>query len=140
MTLLGSLYNPIPTVDVGAGGFVIDYPIGGLNPTQETCARILTGRGGVGIGNATWKGPGINSSAAKNDPNAFSVAYADNATLPLGSYATFRGQPVDNSTVLVRFTRTGDANLDGVVNNDDVTIVGANYAPGFAKPHWPWRL
>jgi hypothetical protein len=36
----------------------------------------------------------------------------------------------------MRFTRTGDANLDGVVNNNDVTIVGANYAPGFAKPRW----
>jgi hypothetical protein len=34
------------------------------------------------------------------------------------------------------YTRTGDANLDGVVNNDDVTIVGANYAPGFARPRW----
>ena len=37
---------------------------------------------------------------------------------------------------LCAYTRTGDANLDGVVNNDDVTIVGANYAPGFAKPRW----
>ena len=36
----------------------------------------------------------------------------------------------------MRHTRIGDANLDGVVNNDDVTIVGANYAPGFAKPRW----
>ena len=36
----------------------------------------------------------------------------------------------------MRFTRTGDANLDGIVNNDDVTIVGANFAPGFAKPRW----
>ena len=32
--------------------------------------------------------------------------------------------------------RTGDANLDGIVNNDDVTIVGANYAPGTARPRW----
>jgi hypothetical protein len=36
----------------------------------------------------------------------------------------------------LRYTRTADANLDGVVDNNDVTIVGANYAPGFAKPHW----
>ena len=38
--------------------------------------------------------------------------------------------------VLARYTRTGDANLDGVVNDDDVTIVGATYAPGVAKPSW----
>ena len=56
--------------------------------------------------------------------------------MPLGAITTFRGQTVDASTVVMRFTRTGDATLDGVVNNDDVTVVGANYAPGFAKPRW----
>jgi hypothetical protein len=39
-------------------------------------------------------------------------------------------------SVLIAYTRTGDANLDGLVNDDDVTIVGANFAPGFSKPHW----
>jgi hypothetical protein len=34
------------------------------------------------------------------------------------------------------YTRTGDANLDGVVNDDDVTIVGAAYAPAVAQPSW----
>ena len=34
------------------------------------------------------------------------------------------------------FTRTADANLDGVVNDDDVTIVGASYAPGVAGASW----
>jgi hypothetical protein len=26
-------------------------------------------------------------------------------------------------------SRTGDANLDGVVDNDDVAVIAANYAP-----------
>jgi hypothetical protein len=34
---------------------------------------------------------------------------------------------VDDSTILIRGTRIGDANLDGVVNDDDVTIVGATF-------------
>jgi hypothetical protein len=34
------------------------------------------------------------------------------------------------------FTLTGDANLDGLVNDDDVTIVGATYAPGVSQPSW----
>jgi len=34
------------------------------------------------------------------------------------------------------FTRTGDANLDGMVNDDDVTIVGATYAPGLSQHSW----
>ena len=47
--------------------------------------------------------------------------------------AAFRGQAVDLTSVLIAYTRTADANLDGVVNNDDVTVVGANFAPGAAE-------
>jgi hypothetical protein len=43
---------------------------------------------------------------------------------------------VDETSVLIAFTRTGDANLDGVVNDDDVTIVSASYAPGVPQPSW----
>jgi hypothetical protein len=56
--------------------------------------------------------------------------------MPLGPLATFRGQSVDATSVLMAFTRTGDANLDGVVNDDDVTIVGASYAPGVPQAAW----
>jgi len=56
--------------------------------------------------------------------------------LPLGAFTSFRGQTVDSTSVLVAFTRTADANLDGVVNDDDVTIVGASYAPGVAGASW----
>jgi hypothetical protein len=64
------------------------------------------------------------------------LGYADNATLPLGAYTSFRGAAVDGTSILIAFTRTGDANLDGVVNDDDVTIVGAAYAPGVPQPSW----
>jgi hypothetical protein len=43
---------------------------------------------------------------------------------------------VDDTSILIAFTRTGDANLDGVVNDDDVTIVGATYLPGVPQPAW----
>ena len=51
-----------------------------------------------------------------------------NATLPLGAYASFRGQAVDATAVLIAHTRTSDANLDGVVDDDDVTVVGDCFA------------
>jgi hypothetical protein len=123
-------------IDIGARGLSLNYLAGGPNPTGNTRERIIAGRGGVGIGNATWTGAGIKSSVAATDPDALSVAYANNASLPLGPFTTFLGQPVDDTTVLVRTTRTGDVNLDGVVNDDDVTIVGAFYAPGVPNPHW----
>ena len=45
-------------------------------------------------------------------------------------------QPVDATSVLIAYTRTGDANLDGSVNDDDVTIVGATMRRGCRMPHW----
>jgi hypothetical protein len=54
----------------------------------------------------------------------------------LGPYTEFHQFPVDDNSVLLAYTRTGDANLDGVVNDDDVTIVSAAYAPGVPQPHW----
>jgi hypothetical protein len=64
------------------------------------------------------------------------VGYAENSSMPLGPYTNFRGQPVDSTAVIMAFTRTADADLDGVVGDNDVTIVGAMYAPGVANASW----
>jgi hypothetical protein len=64
------------------------------------------------------------------------VGYANNGSLPLGSYSTFRGQPLDATSVVITFTVTADANLDGKVGDDDVTITNATYAPATSQPHW----
>jgi hypothetical protein len=128
--------NPAGKLDVTNNAVVVDYPATGPSPDATIRDQIIAGRGGSGLGK-TWNGVGITSSQAAADPvNAGSVGYAVTGTMPLGVPPTFRGQAVDASTVIMRYTRTGDANLDGVVNNDDVTIVGANYAPGFVKPRW----
>jgi hypothetical protein len=128
--------TPTGKLDVTNNAAIVDYPVADPNPEATIRAQILAGRGGSGLGK-TWNGLGITSSQAAADPvNSMSVGYAVNGTMPLGALPTFRGQAVDATTVLARYTRTGDANLDGVVNNNDVTIVGANYAPGFAKPRW----
>jgi probable HAF family extracellular repeat protein len=116
---------------------IIDYS--GTSPAETIRQQILVGRGGTGLGKP-WNGNGISSSAAAaanaTEPESISVGYADNGTLPLGSYAMFRGQAVDATSLLVARTRTGDANLDGVVNDEDVTIISATYAPGVSQPSW----
>jgi hypothetical protein len=130
---------PSGVLDISNNGLIVDYPAAEPNPAASIRRQILAGRGAPGLG-ATWTGKGITSSAAAEaaaaEAESISVAYAANGELPLGPYATFRGETVDESSVLVRYTRTGDANLDGVVNDDDVTIVGASYAPGVPQPHW----
>jgi hypothetical protein len=128
--------TPTGKLDVTDNAMIVDYPAAGPSPEATIRSQILSGRGGGGLGK-TWDGLGITSSKAAADPvNSFSVGYAVTGTMPLGAPPTFRGQPVDASTVLITYTRTGDANLDGVVDNNDVTIVGANYAPEFDKPRW----
>jgi hypothetical protein len=125
------------TLDLTDNQLIIDYA--GTSPADRVREHILSGRGGPGPG-GVWTGSGITSSTAATEnaaaPDSRSLGYADNAAMPLGSYTTFHGEPVDASSVLIAFTRTGDANLDGVVNDDDVTIVGATYAPGVPQPSW----
>jgi hypothetical protein len=112
--------------------------IGGVSASAVR-SKLIEGRGEPGLGGA-WTGNGITSSTAaaanQSAPDSFSIGYAQNASLPLGPYDEFHGIPVDADAVLLAYTRTGDANLDGVVNDDDVTIVGATYAPGVPNPHW----
>jgi autotransporter-associated beta strand protein len=129
--------TPTGKLDLTNNATIINYT--GISPVATVRAQILAGRGGVGLGK-TWSGQGITSSTAEavnvSDPESGSVGYAENSTMPLGPLTTFRGQPVDGTAILIGFTRTGDANLDGVVNDDDVTIVGAMYAPGVPQPSW----
>jgi uncharacterized protein YjbI with pentapeptide repeats len=108
-------------------------------PASDVRAQLLLGRGGTDLVGA-WDGNGMTSSAAaaanETDPGSRSIGYARNGDLPLGPYDEFHAFPVDANSVLVAYTRTGDANLDGVVDDADVTVVSAEYAPGVPKPHW----
>jgi copper(I)-binding protein len=129
--------SPTGKLDLGASAAIIDYT--GTSPLPMVRSQILAGRGGAGLG-APWNGPGITSSTVADDnmenSEARSVGYAENSAMPLGPVTTFKGQPVDGTSVLMTYTKTADANLDGRVNDDDVTIVGATYAPGVAGAHW----
>jgi hypothetical protein len=128
---------PGATLDIGNNALVVDYS--GASPLATIRGSILAGRGSAGLG-ATWTGTGITSSAVaqanQTDPESRSVGYAENSQLPLGSYSNFRGQAVDATSVLIAYTRTADANLDGIVNDDDVTVLGAAYAPGITGGVW----
>jgi autotransporter-associated beta strand protein len=117
---------PSGTVDVTTAGMVLDYPILGSNPVADVRRRIIEARGGTDL-IGTWRGTGITSSAAAANSSALAVGYAANAELPLGPYTSFRGQPVDATSVLIRGTRIGDATLDGVVDDNDVTVIGATF-------------
>jgi hypothetical protein len=137
LSLAGTPSSPSATFDLADNAAVIDYS--GASPAGAVRQQIIAGRGGVGLGKG-WNGIGITSSAAAaantTNPESRSIGYAENDTLPLGVYSDFHGQPVDATSLLLAYTRNGDANLDGVVNDEDVTIVSATYAPGTAQASW----
>ena len=128
---------PTGTLDITDNAAVLEYS--GASPVATVRAQLLSGRGGAGFG-ATWTGQGITSSTAAaanaTEAESRSVGYAENSSLPLGPYTNFRGQAVDDTSILMAYTRTADANLDGLVNDQDVTIVGATYDPTTPNASW----
>ncbi len=111
-------------------------PSSAFSSIDDLRALVLAGRGGADFGNATWHGlGGIASSAAASDQFAYALGYARNDLLPLGALSSIYGQTLASNDYIVRFTHAADATLDGVVDDDDTTIVGAYYDGGATSGH-----
>jgi hypothetical protein len=104
-------------LDVANNRLVLDYD-GSASPLADVAALI---HAGFNAGGPHWQGSGINSSvAAANVGMAVGYAEASDVLQISGNdTALFGGDRVDASSVLVRFTRVGDADLDGVVAFSD---------------------
>jgi hypothetical protein len=104
------------TLDLGNNSLIVDYT--DSNPTAALRALLA---GSYHRGN--WDLAGLRSSAAGAASNyATTLGYADNAALQAGSFA---GQTPDLSSVLVKYTYVGDANLDGKVDGADLARMTA---------------
>lgn len=113
-----------PGLQIGSGGTVQ------LAQDQHLASLAISGNGALNIGNQTvylaetgstadaavfsllqisqaanWAGPGIVSNLA-SPSNATSVGYFDNG-----------------SQIAIRYTWLGDANLDGAINADDISLL-----------------
>jgi len=109
--------SPVGRLDVGKQGVVFDYST--TTPAASIRALIASGRDAN-----TWTGNGITSSDAAGSVNNHAVGYLESSSFSSG---TFLGQAVDATAVLVRYTRLGDANLDGTTNIGDFSLLGANF-------------
>ncbi len=105
-------------IDIGSNTLTINYA--GLESPVATIAALIAS----GYNNGAWNGPGIISSAAQTPTNGllYGVGYADSADGVVGGLAS--GQ------IEVKYTLLGDANLDGVVNGSDFSILAANFGLG----------
>src|SRR5205814_4330097 len=104
----------------------IDYRINDACPTIDApikayllkCLNTGTGR--------------IVSTAAQSAGRTIH-AIVDNTHLHL---PTFDGLPIDDSTIIVKYTLRGDANLDGKVGFPDLVKLAQNYNNNTGEATW----
>jgi hypothetical protein len=104
-------------LDLGSNDLVVD--------SSGTSFAIIRGKIISGYASGAWNGDGIISSAAaaSSSPRT-ALGYASNAVLGLG---TFSGVSVTSSSILVRYTAAGDANLSGTVDSTDFNALVGGY-------------
>jgi hypothetical protein len=109
--------NSTAQLDITDGKMVVDYS--GASPLASVVSNLTSGRNG-----GAWNGNGINSSTAAANSTTKGIGYAEQSALGVGS---FGGESVDATSVLIRYTALGDANLDGTVNSNDFNLFVGGY-------------
>lgn len=112
---------PTATLDINNTAFIVDYS--GSSPLADLRAQIVFARNG-----GAWNQDGITSSFAALNSSTTSIGIAEASDLGLTEFA---GQPLDGDAIIFRYTRLGDANLDGITNINDFALLAAAFnTPG----------
>jgi hypothetical protein len=141
VSVLGSLLlGPETTFDLKANDLIVRATETTKDDVHgELQAKIISAQNGVDTNFVTnWNGPGLTSSTVRttNVASNFDLVALgvirnsdlDIATgFPGSAYASFGGEPVTPHDVLVKYTYTGDGNLDGAVTFDDYAAMDAAY-------------
>jgi hypothetical protein len=108
-------------VDLGGGRLIIDYS--GASPAPSVRQYLTSGYAG-----GAWTGTGLMSVAANADGSGrFALGYAEASDVLGPNGGVWNGLGVDGTALLVRFTRYGDANVDGSVTLQDFNRLAANF-------------
>jgi autotransporter-associated beta strand protein len=104
-------------LDVNNNEVILSYT--GASPVTTIAGYLASG-----FNNGNWNGPGIMSTAAQSLTNGlhYGLGYADGADGVVAGLSS--GQ------IEIKYTLLGDANLDGVVNGSDFSILAANFGTG----------
>jgi hypothetical protein len=119
--------GPNTKMDLNQGAALVDYAA--TSPISTIRGYIVSGRN-----NGSWNGSGINSSFAAANAE-YSVGFAEASAIFANFPATFRGEAVDDTTVIVATVRTGDANLDGKIDLADFNRLASNFG-GLSGKVW----
>jgi hypothetical protein len=117
---------PAAKLEINDNPVILDYT--GASPIDTVRAAISSGHA-----NGAWNGAGICSKYASLTPGV-GVGFAEASELFTSFPATFAGQSVDSTAIVVRATLYGDANLDGRVNLADFNRLASSF--GSATSTW----
>jgi hypothetical protein len=107
------------------------YDYSGGSPLATVKNYVATAYAG-----GAWTGNGITTTAASpNRAVAFAEA-SDLLSLTGTNKATWNGQQVDATSILLRYTLTGDANMDGAVDFNDLVRLAQNYNVADGQRRW----
>jgi T5SS/PEP-CTERM-associated repeat protein len=133
-SVLGSLEiqgepgNWTGTLDLADNALILDYSTD--SPAATVRSQLLSGRAG-----GDWNGTGITSSAAGRFP-VTAIGYAEASQLLGPRGGEFEGQRADDTALLLRHTRLGDASLDGDVAFEDLVALAQNYNQNAGAKLW----
>jgi hypothetical protein len=113
-------------LDVRDKAVIVNYS--GASPIESIHASLTSGYNA-----GAWTGTGIHSSAAATTPGT-AVGFAEATDLFSTFPATFAGQSIDNTSILLRHTLNGDTNLDRNTNLIDFNRLATN----FGQPPIRW--
>ncbi len=126
-------FDPASTAkfDLADNALVVDYST--TSPVPAIRSALSSA-----YANGAWTDPGItSSSAAANHSHGLSYVEAAEALGLSGpSTATWNGQTVDATTVLVSYSLVGDANLDSTVGFADLVKLAQNYGRADGSADW----
>jgi hypothetical protein len=107
------------TLDLQNNGLIVNYS--GTSPLATLTGYIASAYTTVGA--THWQGTGLTSSWAAYDPaGATGLGIIENHQGGSNAYSTFLGESVGSSSILIRYTHDGDANLDGKVDGGEIAL------------------
>lgn len=128
-------------LDLTNRALVVDHAPDATFPLISTRDQIISAynASAPGAGDGNWQGNGITSSLLTTPAGGGKAIGYGPASQILGENGgTFADVQVDGSSVLARYTLTGDANLDAKVDFNDLVALAQNYnsdLTDFANPN-----
>jgi len=120
-------------LDLADNALIVDYDPG-ATPLDDVEAWVASG-----WNSGAWDGTGI---ICDGDTGTWALGVADNADPDFPTRADLEGVPVDETSVLVRYTFYGNANLDDRVDAADLSKLLGHFGEVAADPTdvMPWYL